>query len=226
MAILSRDHDGRSKCVNAGTCDLGCATGAKGSVDLTYWPMLLRSGVEVRTGSRVREIVVDQSTGMATGVIYHGADGQIHEQKAEMVVLACNGVGTPRLLLNSRSALFPDGLANRSGQVGKNLMFHPLSGVVGIFDEPMQGFKGPMACSILSQQFYETDPNRDFVRGYGLHSGRYTTPMTYALGGYGTDRPVPWGVGPSREVRRNLSFLRRFDGCNRRPAARDQYRDA
>ena len=95
--------------------------------------------------------------------------------------MACNGVGTPRLLLNSKSSQFPQGIANSSGQVGKNLMFHPLSGVVGLFEEPMEGFKGPMACSIMSQEFYETDTSHDFIRGYGLHSGRYTTPMTYAL---------------------------------------------
>lgn len=193
VAILSQDHDGRAKCVNAGTCDLGCAAGAKASVSLTYWPMLVRQGVEVRSGCRVREVLLDEN-GMASGVLYHGPDGQVHEQKAEMVVLACNGVGTPRLMLNSKSKQFPDGIANRSGKVGKNLMFHPLSGVTGIFDEPMEGFKGPMACSILSQEFYETDTSRDFVRGYGLHSGRYTTPMTYALGGYGIDDPIPWGA--------------------------------
>lgn len=194
VAILSRDHDGRSKCVNAGTCDLGCAAGAKGGTNFTYWPMLVNAGVELRTGARVREILIDQTTGMATGVLYHGPDGQVHEQRAEMVVLACNGIGTPRLLLNSKSNLFPDGLANRSGQVGKNLMFHPLSGVSAVFDTPMEGFKGPMACSILSQEFYETDRSRGFVRGYGLHSGRSTTPMTYALGGYGIDNPIPWGA--------------------------------
>ncbi len=193
VAILSRDYDGRAKCVNAGTCDLGCAAGAKGGTNFTYWPMLENAGVELRTECRVREILVDEESGFATGVLYHGPDGQVHEQKAEMIVVACNGVGTPRLLLNSKSKLFPDGLANRSGQVGKNLMFHPLTGVTGVFDEPMEGFKGPMACSILSQEFYESDPNRDFVRGYGLHSGRYTTPMTYALGGYGIDDPIPWG---------------------------------
>ena len=193
VAILSEPDDGRAACVNAGTCDLGCAAGAKASVDLTYWPMLERSGVEIRPGCRVREVLVDPNTGMATGVLYHGPDGQIHEQKAEIVILACNGVGTPRLLLNSKSKAFPEGLANRSGQVGRNLMFHPLSGVVGVFDEPMEGFKGPMACSILSQEFYENDPDRGFVRGYGLHSGRYTTPMTYALGGYGIDTLLPWG---------------------------------
>ena len=193
VAILSRDHDGRQRCVNAGTCDLGCAAGAKGGTNFTYWPVLERSGVELRTGCRVREVEIDEKTGFATGVLYHGPDKRVHRQEADLVVLACNGIGTPRLLLNSRSRLFPDGLANRSGSVGKNLMFHPLRGVSGVFDEPMKGHEGPMACSILCQEFYETDPNRDFVRGYGLYSGRSTTPMTHALGGYGIDRPVPWG---------------------------------
>ena len=194
VAILSRDDEGRQKCVNAGTCDLGCAAGAKGGTNFTYWPMLENAGVELRTQSRVSEILMDEATEFATGVLYHGADGQVHEQKAELVILACNGVGTPRLLLNSKSKLFPEGLANRSGKVGKNLMFHPLTGVAGVFDEPMRGHEGPMACSILSQEFYESDPSRGFVRGYGLHSGRSTTPMTFALGGYGIDNPIPWGI--------------------------------
>ena len=177
VAILSRDDDGRQKCVNAGTCDLGCAAGAKGGTNFTYWPMLEGAGVELRTKARVREIMVDEATGLASGVLYHGPDGQVHEQRAEMVIVACNGVGTPRLLLNSASKLFPDGLANRSGKVGKNLMFHPLTGVAGVFDDQMKGHEGPMACSILSQEFYESDPSRGFVRGYGLHSGRSTTPL-------------------------------------------------
>ena len=203
VAILSQDDDGRQKCVNAGTCDLGCAAGAKGGTNFTYWPMLENAGVELRTNARVREILVDEATGFATGVLYHDADGQVHEQRAELVVMACNGVGTPRLLLNSTSKAFPDGLANRSGMVGRNLMFHPLTGVAGVFDEPMKGHEGPMACSILSQEFYESDPSRGFVRGYGLHSGRSTTPMTYALGGYGIDNPIPWGA-EHREIMDNV----------------------
>lgn len=197
--ILSQDYEGRSKCVNAGTCDLGCAAGAKASVDITYWPLLQRKRVELRTQCRVREITIN-SNGMASGALYYDYEGNLQEQKAEIVVMACNGIGTPRILLNSKSNLFPDGIANRSGLIGKNLMFHPLSGVVGIFNEPMEGFKGPMACSILSQEFYETDASRDFVRGYGLHSGRYTTPMTYALGGYGIDKMIPWGVGHRKSM--------------------------
>lgn len=203
VAILSQNRDGRQKCVNAGTCDLGCAAGAKGGTNFTYWPILENAGVELRTRSRVRKITIDPETGFATGVLYHDADGRLHEQKAELVVVACNGIGTPRLLLNSTSSLFPDGLANRSGLVGKNLMFHPLTGVAGVFKEPMLGHEGPMACSILSQEFYETDPDRDFVRGYGLHSGRSTTPMTFALGGYGIDSPIPWGA-EHREIMDNV----------------------
>jgi len=193
-AILSQDHNGRQKCVNAGTCDLGCAAGAKGGTNFTYWPILENAGVELRTECRVQEVLVDQKTGFATGVLYFGPDGQLHEQKAEMVIIACNGVGTPRLLLNSTSNLFPDGLANRSGQVGRNLMFHPTNAVTGVFDDPMEGHKGPMACCILSHEYYESDPSRGFVRGYGLVSGRSTTPMTFALGGYSTDSPIPWGA--------------------------------
>ena len=79
--------------------------------------------------------------------------------------MACNGVGTPRILLNSKSALFPDGLANSSGLVGRNLMFHPYSMIRGIFDDPLDGYRGPGVC-IWSQEFYETDQDRGFLRGY------------------------------------------------------------
>ena len=85
-AILSRDYDGRAKCVNAGTCDLGCATGAKASVNTTYWPVLLRAGVELRTDCRVREITLDER-GMASGVLYHDPEGRLQRQRAEVVVL-------------------------------------------------------------------------------------------------------------------------------------------
>lgn len=210
VAILSEDTDGRQKCVNAGTCDLGCAAGAKGGTNFTYWPMLENAGVELRVNSRVQQILVDDNTGLATGVLYYGADGQLHRQDAEMVVLACNGIGTPRILLNSTSKHFQNGLANRSDQVGRNLMFHPLTGVSGVFDTPMEGHKGPMACSILSQEFYENDSTRGFVRGYGLHSGRSTTPMTFALGGYGNDAPIAWGAAHREmmdEVYPNIASL-------------------
>ncbi len=191
-AILSEPYEGRAACVNAGPCDLGCAQGAKASTDITYWPLAQRRGVTLRTQCRVREITVDEH-GMADGVLYYDERGQLQRQKASIVVLACNGIGSSRLLLNSRSKLFPDGLANRSGLVGKNLMFHPFSIVVGGFGEPLDSYKGPMGCCITSQEFYETDLSRGFLRGCTFEILRGVGPMTGAVGGI-MNNPVSWGT--------------------------------
>jgi len=191
-AIATRDYMGRAKCINLGPCITGCTQGAKASTDLTYWPVAIREGVELRTHCRVREITVAPD-GMADGVVYYDGEGRECRQAAEIVVVACNGVGTPRLLLNSRSSQFPDGLANRNGLVGKNLMFHPYGMVTGIFDEPLEGYKGPVGCSIMSQEFYETDASRGFVRGYTMEILRGMGPVATALLGMSLGR-VPWGV--------------------------------
>jgi choline dehydrogenase-like flavoprotein len=201
-AVLSRPYEGREACVNAGPCDLGCAQGAKASTDVTYWPAARRAGVKLETHARVREITVGKE-GLADGVIYYDAEGVERRQKAEVVVLACNGIGTARLLLNSRSRLFPEGLANRSGLVGRNLMFHPYAAITGIFDEPLEGFRGPHACCLTSQEFYETDLSRGFVRGYTFEVMRSLGPLTTALGGF-EGKPVPWGQAHRNE------FDRRF----------------
>jgi len=190
-AIATHDWEGRAACTNAGTCLVGCAQGAKASTDVTYWPVALRHGVKLRTRCRVREITVD-ANGMADGVVYYDAEGTEHRQGAHVVVVACNGIGTPRLLLNSRSSRFPDGLANRSGQVGRNLMFHPYGMVTGVFDEPLEGHKGPTGCCIMSQEFYETDRARGFVRGYSFEILRGFGPVFTALWGMGAGR-LPWG---------------------------------
>jgi choline dehydrogenase-like flavoprotein len=141
---------------------------------------------------RVREITL-RPDGMADGVVYYDADGVERRQKAEIVVLACNGIGTPRLLLNSRSRLFPDGLANRSGLVGRNLMFHPYAMVTGVFDERLEGYKGPIGCGLWSQEFYETDPARGFVRGYTFELARSFGPFSTAFSAWSRGR-LPWGA--------------------------------
>jgi choline dehydrogenase-like flavoprotein len=191
-AIISRDYEGRAACINLGPCLSGCAQGAKASTDITYWPAAQRKGVELRTGCRVREITV-RPDGMADGVLYYDDEGVLQEQKAEIVVVACNGIGTPRLLLNSKSEQHPDGLANSSGLVGKNLMFHPYAMVTGIFDEPLQG-RGPVGCSIWSHEFYRTDTSRGFARGYSFEAVRGLGPAQTALWGM-VNGLVPWGEG-------------------------------
>jgi choline dehydrogenase-like flavoprotein len=192
-AIITRAYSGRDKCINLGPCNSGCAQGAKSSADITYWPLALNNGVRLKTQSRVREITVDD-TGKATGVIYFDESGNEYRQRARIVIVACNGVGTPRLLLNSRSKYFPDGLANRSGLVGKNLMLHPLGFVEGVFEEPMESHVGPQGCCIQSQEFYETDTNRGFARGYTMQILRGSGPIETALTGTAL-RQIPWGGG-------------------------------
>jgi choline dehydrogenase-like flavoprotein len=191
-AILTQAYDGREACNHCGPCDIGCSRGAKASADITYWPKALAHGAILKTRARVREITVSPQ-GVADGVVYHDATGQVHAQKAAVVVLACNGIGSARLLLNSSSPRFPHGLANNSGLVGQNLMFHPYAMVTGIFDEPLEGYKGPNGCSILCQEFYETDLSRGFVRGYTFQVVREFGPVSTALGGI-VRQAVPWGT--------------------------------
>jgi len=192
-AIATRPYAGRDRCINLGPCVSGCAQGAKASTDVTYWPDAIRRGVELRTGCRVREILLD-AQGFAKGVVYYDGEGIERFQPAEVVVLACNGVGTPRILLNSVSGRFPEGLANSSGLVGRNLMFHPYASVTGIFDQPLDGHWGPIGCCMWSQEFYETDPKRGFLRGYTMEVTRGRGPVLTAIAGMAAGR-IPWGEG-------------------------------
>ncbi len=189
-AILTRPYDGRDACNNCGPCNLGCSNRSRSSADVTYWPKAIAAGARILTSVRASRVL--EVDGRATGVEYRDLSGVEGVIGAAVVVLACNGIGTPRLLLNSASATHPDGLANGSGQLGRNLMFHPYATVTGVFDDVLNGHTGPVGCSIVSQQFYETDRARGFLRGYILQVGRSGVPLHTALGGAG-DHLVPWG---------------------------------
>ncbi len=191
-AINTRRHANRGSCINLGPCNTGCAQGAKGSVDVTYWPVARRQGVEVRHQCRVLHVVLDHE-GKASGVVYSDANGSHIEILAKVVVLACSGIGTARLLLNSKSSAYPDGLGNRSGMLGRNLMLHPLAYIESVFDRDLQSSLGPHGACILSQQFYETQPGRDFVRGYTLQVLRGAPPAETANTGF-LMRQIPLGI--------------------------------
>jgi choline dehydrogenase-like flavoprotein len=197
--VATESHEGRAPCINLGHCLHGCAQGAKASTDITYWPLARRAGVEVRTRCRVREITTNDD-GMATGVVYYDAEGQERFLGAEVVILACNGIGTPRLLLNSKSKRFPDGLANSSGLVGRNLMFHPYAYIGGVFETELDGGRGP-SNGLWSQEFYETDLDRGFVRGFTFEFSRGHGPVSAALSGLGRGR-LPMGEGHHDAYRR------------------------
>src|SRR5260370_22999804 len=93
--VATVDYEGRARCINLGHCTPACAQGAKASTDITYWPVALRAGVQLRTHCRGREITTNEH-GMATGVGYYDKDGVEQFQAAQVVVIRCNGDGDPR----------------------------------------------------------------------------------------------------------------------------------
>lgn len=170
----------RPHCIMRGFCLLGCKVGAKSSTLVSHIPDAIEHGAEIRTCCMAYEIPVD-GQGRATGVRYFRTldDGRVveEEQQAKAVVVAGYAIETPRLLLNSKSPRFPDGLANSSGLVGKFLMAQAGPVVWGRFTEMIRQYKVPPACA-CTEEFYETDPRNDFVRGYALQS---VSPLPIAM---------------------------------------------
>jgi choline dehydrogenase-like flavoprotein len=185
--INSIDYKGRKACNYCGALGLNCERGARASTAITYIPDAVKLGADLRPNSTVFEITTG-SDGRATGVNYYDKNGDPQFQPANAVVVAGNGIGTPRMLLHSKSDSHPNGLVNSSGMVGKNLMYHVYAGASGIFDDlPAPTYRGPLACILMSQEFYETDPSRDFTRGYTFQMGRGQGPAPTAIG------TTPWG---------------------------------
>jgi choline dehydrogenase-like flavoprotein len=172
MARLSRPFDNRPMCVQCGSCGAGCMSGAKSSIDVTYIPKAEASGkVVVRSESVATRIRVD-AHGKAKSVIYFDKNGVEHEQKADVIIVSGGTIQSPRLLLNSKSKLFPDGLANSSGLVGKYFMQHLSVFSSALFSEPIDSFRGFFG-GATSQDLAETVSTNSYVRGWTieLHSG-------------------------------------------------------
>jgi choline dehydrogenase-like flavoprotein len=169
MAINSAEYDGRSSCQQTGFCFQGCKWGAKWSAAYTDVPRGEATGnLEVRERAHVLQIEHDDS-GKVTGVVYADADGNQHRQKARIVCVAGNSIESPRLLLNSASSMFPDGLANSSGQVGRNYMRHMTGSVYAVFDKPVKMWRGTTMAGIIQDEARH-DPSRGFVGGYELET--------------------------------------------------------
>jgi len=203
--INSRQYgEGRDTCNFCGHNHMGCYQRAKSSTDLNYWPRALRNGASIVTGARVREVTTD-ANGRATGANYIDSNGKGQYQSSRAVIMAANGIGTPRLLLNSKSQVHQNGLANSSGLVGKNLMFHPFAMVTGIFPDSMNTWRGPLSNFAMSQEFYETDISRGFVRGYTYQFQRSLGPGWVANGGF--TNAIPWGNGHHKELETRLGSM-------------------
>ena len=179
IAALSEDYTQaeygtRKACVNRGFCHQGCRNGAKASMDVTYLPWAVREGAEIRPQSFVTGFEQDAG-GRVTAVVYRDTSGEgeavVRRQRTRQVIISAGAIETPRLLLHT-------GLANGSGQVGRNYMGHVATQVWGTFDEPVRMNKGFPATVISEDTLRPADA--DFAGGYLVQS-LGVVPVTWAM---------------------------------------------
>jgi len=179
---VSEDYDGRPACNNCGTCN-GCPRGSMSKYSMSIWPKALNAGCELRINARVLKIEKGPD-GRASGALYVDRNtDRILFQKAKIVIVAANGIGTPRLLLAS------DNLANQNDQVGRYLLHHTLVGCEMFVEEPVDGHIGYVA-SLISRQFAETDLSRGFVNGFNFNCITSTASAGELASGWFSPTPV------------------------------------
>ena len=157
MARNSVPYNGRGPCMRCRWCvGFACEEDAKNGSQNTVLPTALATGnCELRTECMAREILTDDR-GRALGVAYFDANGRLQQQLADMVIVSGCATESARLLLNSKSRLFPDGLGNRHNQVGRNLQGHHYTGAIGYFDFDTYDDVGPGASIAVSDYNHGT----------------------------------------------------------------------
>ena len=182
----------REACTNRGFCQAGCSNGAKASMDVTFIPLAVKHGADIRPNSFVTEIERD-ARGRVTGVVYT-QNGEQQRQRCRHLFLCGGSVETPRLLLLNELAL-------TSGQVGRNLMAHPGVQVWGTFEEAVRPYKG-IPGGLISQDTHRPQ-GADFAGGYLLQSIG-VMPVTFA-GQVARGRKL-WGQ-PLRDYMRHYNHV-------------------
>jgi len=192
MAIVSQLYRGRPGCAHCGFCiGFGCEVMAKSSTLYTMIPEAEATGrCEIRPLSYVYHVALNKR-GRTTGVHYFDQDKRDQFQRARAVVVSANGGETSRLLLNSQSGRFPQGLANSSGLVGKYLMFNQGSQVHAQFEHELNEYKSVQVTRIL-HDFYDADLKRGFYGGGGIDARMGPQPVGWALAS-GAELPR-WGA--------------------------------
>ncbi|WP_028937220.1 GMC family oxidoreductase [Pseudonocardia spinosispora] len=187
-ATNAEPYDGRPATVQDGFNFQGDKQGSKWSTLVAELPKAEKTGnLDLRPNSHVAQIL-HNSKGRATGVLYVDGDGNLQRQRASVVCVAGNSLESPRLLLLSASALFPDGLANSSGQVGRNYMRHTTATVWGQYDRPVRMYRGETMAGVICDES-RLDTDRGFVGGYYME--------TIALGpAFFSSFVAPGGWGP------------------------------
>ncbi len=193
LATVSAPRGDSPPCVYRGFCRYGCSTNAKQSQLVTFIPRALNAGAEIRDLAMVGRIETGPD-GRATGVHYM-REGKWRFQKARNVVVAGYAIETPRLLLNSANDRFPDGLANSSGLVGKNLMTQSNQAAWGYMEEEVRSYKSPPSTTITEHWNYED--RKDFFGGYTwMAQGPLPQEWAFVL----TSSRGRWGESLPREM--------------------------
>lgn len=202
QAVVTKPYKGRVPLNNSGFVQqYGDPTTGTSTTLTTFVPEALRTGrYDLRPDSYVHEITLHED-GRAKGVLYTDEKGREVEQEASIVILCCGAIESARLLLASKSNLFPDGLANSSGQVGRNATFHEYFFAIGLFDkelhDPLFGWSGSYVngCSF---EFYETDEDRGHILGSLITASGLGHPINWTFPG----RPT-WGAA-AKDTDRDL----------------------
>jgi choline dehydrogenase-like flavoprotein len=189
MLRNSVPYAGRPGCINNRTCvGFACPVNAKNGSQNTVIPAALATGnCELRINAVVSEVQIDDR-GRATGVTYFDERDRRQTQTADLVVVAASATETARLLLNSRSRLFPNGAGNNNDWVGRNLQGHAYCGAFGLFDEEVYDDVGPGACVAIC----DYNHHNDGIVGGGLLANEFIR-MPYLFTGRRPPGAPTWG---------------------------------
>jgi choline dehydrogenase-like flavoprotein len=189
LSILTQPLNGRPACHYCGQCGRGCATHANFSSTSVLLPPALATGkLKIITNAMAREVLTDDS-GLATGVSYVSrSDRRDYVVRARIVVLAASACESARLLLNSRSGRFPDGLANSSGAVGRYLTDSTGLSVGGHIPKMEHGVphnEDGTGGAHLYMPWWLDNTKLDFPRGYHIElgGGKHSAPAFGFMGG-------------------------------------------
>lgn len=198
MLRNSVPYNGRGPCMRCRWCvGFACEVDAKNGSQNTVIPVALNTGnCELRTECMAKEVLADER-GRALGVAYFDERGRLQQQLSDIVVVSGCAIESARLLLNSRSRLFPDGLGNRHDMVGRNLQGHHYTGAIGYFDFDLYDDIGPGATIAVTDYNHGTP---------GLCGGGMLANEFIRLPIQSVDRMPPstprWGLAHKQAMRR------------------------
>jgi choline dehydrogenase-like flavoprotein len=204
IAVNSIFYRGRPACANCGYCFVGCPINAKGSTAVTVIrDALLTRNLDLIAEACVTRVETTPSGEAATGVTFIDKNGDLQSITGRHVVIGCNAIETPRLMLASDSAAHPKGLGNSSGLVGRYLMFHLVFSCIGVFDREIRSYRGRVIKMALADWTVKNS-SPDFVRGGYVELGGQIHPIDFGVS-------LPWILHKSYMVsgkyRRNIASV-------------------